>query len=154
MTEDTQVTMIRLNSMFLAFFQRPVSKPAPSHMKVRSPSCTVAPGPLPNAILSVPLCKLLSPEHLKPTFHTCPSGSLGLLAEGHPREAVHTTVLGHVSVHSLGSSWVSHGNELTEQRLRGYTLGNRRKKIILLARKPGGQVSQEAEVTQGQPEGR
>lgn len=41
--------------------------------------------------------------------------------QGHPREAV-GTVFGDVSVHSLGSSWVSHGHELVKQRLRDYIL--------------------------------
>lgn len=56
--------------------------------------------------------------------------------QGHPREAV-GTVLGDVSVHGLGSSWVSHGHELVKQRLRDYILRNRRKKIITLARRAG-----------------
>lgn len=54
--------------------------------------------------------------------------------QGHPREAV-GTVFGDVSVHSLGSSWVSHGHELVKQRLRDYILGRKRKEIITLARR-------------------
>lgn len=56
--------------------------------------------------------------------------------QGHPGEAV-GTVFGDVHVHSLGSSWVSHGHELVKQRLRDYVLGNERKGVIALARRAG-----------------
>lgn len=61
----------------------------------------------------------------------CPSGSAGSAAEGHPREAVRTA-LGHVSVPSLCSSRVRHGNKPTERRLGDYILAHRRKEIVLL----------------------
>lgn len=41
-TADTRATTSKFNSMFLAFLQRPIRKPAPNYMKVRSTSCTVA----------------------------------------------------------------------------------------------------------------
>lgn len=41
-TADTRATTSKFNSMFLALLQRPISKPAPSYMKVRSTSCTAA----------------------------------------------------------------------------------------------------------------
>lgn len=58
-TADTPATISKFNSMFLAFLQRPISKPAPSYKKVRPTSCTVASRACYSMLPSVPLCELL-----------------------------------------------------------------------------------------------
>lgn len=59
---------------------------------------------------------------------------LSAKGQGYSRKAI-GTVLGYVSVYSLGSNWVSHGHKLIKQRLRDYILGNKRREIITLERR-------------------
>lgn len=140
-TADTRITTSKCNSMFLAFPWRTVNKPAHSHMKVRSTSYAAAPRAScldADLFLSVPLNKTLYLT-IRSQGLVCILQAVPVLpaqGQGHPGEAV-GTVFGDVSVHSLGSSWVSHRHELVKQRLRDYILGNKRKEIITLARSAG-----------------